>query len=89
MGLAGSTTSSSVHNRHRTNHWASIILLYQTEFASTNLLNLWKKHFQKFHFYKTEYYDKICPIYNQPEDFLATAKIHKFNKMEDIIGTSL
>ena len=64
-------------------------LLYETEFASTNLLNLWKNHFQNFNFYKTEYYEKICPIYNQPEDFFATAKRHKINKIEGIIGTFL
>ena len=45
------------------------------------------KHFQNFlyrHFYKTEYYDKIRPISNQPARFFATAKSHKFNKIEDI-----
>ena len=45
------------------------------------------KHFQNFlyrHFYKTKYYDKMRPISNQPARFFATAKIHKFNKIEDI-----
>ena len=45
------------------------------------------KHFQNFlyrHFYKTEYYDKMRPISNQPARFFATAKTHKFNKIEDI-----
>ena len=45
------------------------------------------KHFQNFlyrHFYKTKYYDKMRPISNQPARFFATAKIHKFNKTEDI-----
>ena len=45
------------------------------------------KHFQNFlysHFYKTEYYDKMRPISNQPARFFATAKTHKFIKIEDI-----
>ena len=45
------------------------------------------KHFQNFlyrHFYKTEYYDKMRPISNQPARFFATTKTHKFNKIEDI-----
>ena len=48
-----------------------------------------EKHFQNSNFYKTECYEKICPIYNQPEDFFATAKRHKINKIEGIIGTLL
>ena len=45
------------------------------------------KHFQNFlysHFYMTEYYDKMRPISNQPARFFATAKTHKFIKIEDI-----
>ena len=45
------------------------------------------KYFQNFlyrHFYKTEYYDKIPPISNQPARSFGTAKTHKFNKIEDI-----
>ena len=45
------------------------------------------KHFRNFlyrHFYKTEYYDKMRPIFNQPARFFATAKTHKFIKIEDI-----
>ena len=45
------------------------------------------KHFQNFlysHFYKTEYYDKMRPISNQPARFFATTKTHKFIKIEDI-----
>ena len=45
------------------------------------------KHFQNFlyiYFYKTEYYDKMRPISNKPARFFATAKTHKFNKIEDI-----
>ena len=45
------------------------------------------KHFRNFlynHFYKIEYYDKMRPISNQPARFFATAKTHKFNKIEDI-----
>ena len=45
------------------------------------------KQFQNFlyrHFYKTEYYDKMRPISNQPARFFATVKTHKFNKIEDI-----
>ena len=45
------------------------------------------KHFQNFlyrHFYKTEYYDKMLPISNQPARFFATAEAHRFNKIEDI-----
>ena len=45
------------------------------------------KYFQNFlyrHFYKTKHYDKMCPISNQPVRFFATAKTHKFNKIEDI-----
>ena len=36
------------------------------------------------HFLKTEYYDKMRPIFNQPVRFFATAKTRKFNKIEDI-----
>ena len=36
------------------------------------------------HFCKTEYYDKMGPISKQPARFFATAKTHKFNKIEDI-----
>ena len=45
------------------------------------------KHIPNFlqrHFYKTEYYDKMRPISNQPARFCATDKTHKFNKIEDI-----
>ena len=45
------------------------------------------KHFQNFlyrHFYKTECYEKVCPISNKPTHFFATAKTHKYDKIEDI-----
>ena len=45
------------------------------------------KHFQDFlyrHFYKTKYYDGMCPISNQPAHFFATAKTHKFDTIEYI-----
>ena len=45
------------------------------------------KHFQNFpyrDFYKTEYYDKMRPISNQPARFFETAKTHKFDKIEVI-----
>ena len=45
------------------------------------------KHFQDFlyrHFYKTKYYDGMHPVSNQPARFLATAKTHKFDTIEDI-----
>ena len=45
------------------------------------------KHFQNFlhrHFFKTEYYEKIRPISNQPASLFATAKTHKFNRIENI-----
>ena len=41
------------------------------------------KHFQNFlfrHFYKTEYYDKMRPISNQPARFCTTAKTHKYSR---------
>ena len=44
-------------------------------------------HFQNFlyrYFYETEYYVKIRHISNQPARFFATAKTHKFNKIEVI-----
>ena len=45
------------------------------------------KHIPNFlyrHFYKTECYEKIRPISNQPVRFCTTDKTHKFNKIEDI-----
>ena len=35
-------------------------------------------------FYKTKYYDGMRPVSNQPARFLATAKTHKFDTIEDI-----
>ena len=39
------------------------------------------KHFQDFlyrHFKKSEHYDQMRPVSNQPGRFFATAKTHKF-----------
>ena len=43
--------------------------------------------FQDFlyrHFYRTKYYDGMRPVSNQPARFLAPAKTHKFDTIEDI-----
>ena len=43
--------------------------------------------FQDFlyrHFYRTKYYDGMHPVSNQPARFLAPAKTHKFDTIEDI-----
>ena len=45
------------------------------------------KHFQDFlyrYFYKTKYDDSMRPISNQPARFFATAKMHKFDTIQDI-----
>ena len=45
------------------------------------------KHFQDFlsrHLHKKKYYDGMCPISNQPGQFFATAKTHKFDTIQDI-----
>ena len=62
----------------------SFTLLYYNQYVNTHQ-DL--QHFQNFlyrHFYKTEYYDKLRPISNQPVLFFATGKTHKFNQTEDI-----
>ena len=45
------------------------------------------KQFQDFlyrHFYRTKYFDGMRPISNQPARFFATAKMHKFDTIQDI-----
>ena len=45
------------------------------------------RRFQDFlhrHFYKHEHYEEMCPRFNQPGQFFATAKTHKFESISDI-----
>ena len=50
------------------------------------------KHFQVFlysHFKKSEHYDQIHPVSNQPGGFFATAKTHRFTSLNDITVENL
>ena len=45
------------------------------------------KHFQDFlyrHFKRSEHYDQMRPVSNQPGRFFATAKAHKFTSLNEI-----
>ena len=50
------------------------------------------KHFQDFlyrHFKKSEHYDQMHPVSNQPGRFFATAKTHKFTSLNNITVENL
>ena len=50
------------------------------------------KHFQDFlyrHFKRSEHYDQMRPVSNQPGRFFATAKTHKFTSLNDITVENL
>ena len=50
------------------------------------------KHFHNFlykHFKKSEHYDQMRPVSNQPVRFFATAKTHKFTSLNDITVENL
>ena len=50
------------------------------------------KHFQEFlyrHFKKSEHYDQMRPVSNQPGRFFATAKTRKFTSLNDITVENL
>ena len=56
-----------------------------TETVDTTLSDL--KHFQDFlyrHFKKSEHYDQMRLVSNQPGRFFATAKTHRFTSLNDI-----
>ena len=50
------------------------------------------KHFHDFlyrHFKKSEHYDQMRPVSNQPYRFFATAKTHKFSSVNDVTVENL
>ena len=61
-----------------------------TETIDTSLSDL--KHFQDLlyrHLKKSEHYDQMHPVSNQPGRFFATAKTHKFTSLNYITVKNL